>query len=76
MATPEVTGPSGSSLPESVSIDRDSLDSIIESAVRRALTSINNDKNLGDGAHSGKLYSRLVLPVALLFPPPKMGVNY
>ena len=70
MATPEARGPSGSLLPESVSIDRDSLDSIIESAVRRALTATNSDENLGDGARSGKLYSRLVFPVPLLFPPP------
>ena len=67
MVTTKAAGPSGSSLLESVSIDRDSLESIIESAVRRALTSTSNDDNLGDRAHSGKLYSRLVLPVTLLF---------
>ena len=70
MATPEAAGPSGSLLPESVSIDHDSLDSIIESAICQVLAFTNNDENLGDGAHSSKLYSRLVLPVALLFPPP------
>ena len=70
MAIPKAAGPSGSLPPESFSIDHDSLDSIIESAVRRVLTSTNDDENLGDRARSGKLYSRLVLPVTLLFPSP------
>ena len=76
MATSEATGPSGSSLLESVSVDRDSLDNIIESAVRQALASTSSDENLGDKACSSKLFSMPVLPVTLLFPPPEMGGNY
>ena len=58
MATPKNGEPPVSSLPESITIDRTSLNTIIESAVQQALSSNDNEADAGDRTCSGKLLCR------------------